>query len=186
MAYAAPNGRAFLDRALYLPEEEWALDEERRKEAGVPEEVDFAKKGELACRMLERAFEAGVPASWVTGDEVYGQSGKLRRWLEEQGKSYVLAVSRSHPLWSRSVQGVPVQRWVEEIVAEAPTEAWEKIEAGQGSKGPRLYEWARACLPYLTGRTVTRSGFWCAARWMIRRIWPTTGPTAPKRRHSRS
>jgi SRSO17 transposase len=148
--HAVPNGgRAFLDRALYLPEEEWALDEERRKEAGVPEEVDFAKKGELARRMLDRAFDAGVPASWVTADEVYGQSGKLRRWLEEQGKSYVLAVSRSHPL-SSIEGGVPVQRWVEEIVAEAPMEAWEKVEVGEGSKGPRLYEWARARLPYLT------------------------------------
>src|SRR3954451_19402786 len=89
LAYAAPNGgRAFLDRALYLPEEEWALDGERLREAGVPEEqMGFAKKGELARRMLERAFDAGVPASWVTGEEVYGQSTKLRRWLEERGKS---------------------------------------------------------------------------------------------------
>src|SRR3954452_18298889 len=88
LAYAAPNGgRAFLDRALYLPEEEWALDGERLREAGVPEEqMGFAKKGELARRMLERAFDAGVPASWVTGEEVYGQSTKLRRWLEGKGK----------------------------------------------------------------------------------------------------
>ena len=149
--YAAPNGgRAFLDRALYLPEEDWATDEERRKEAGVPEEVDFAKKGELAHRMLARAFEAGVPASWVSADEVYGQSSELRRWLEDQGKSYVMAVSRSHSLWSSACGGAPMQRWVEEIVAEAPTEAWEKVEVGEGSKGPRLYEWARARLPYLT------------------------------------
>jgi SRSO17 transposase len=72
------------------------LDGERLREAGVPEEqMGFAKKGELARRMLERAFDAGVPASWVTGEEVYGQSTKLRRWLEEGGKSYVLGVARS-------------------------------------------------------------------------------------------
>jgi SRSO17 transposase len=152
LAYAAPRGRAFLDRALYLPEEEWALDEERLREAGVPEEqMGFATKGELALRMLKRAFEAGVAASWVTADEVYGQSPKLCRWLEERGKSYVLGVARSHPLWvALEAADAPAQRRAEEIVAEAPVEAWEKVKVGDGSKGPRLYEWARGRLAYET------------------------------------
>jgi SRSO17 transposase len=151
LAYAAPRGRAFIDRALYLPEEEWALDEQRLREAGVPEEqMGFATKGELALRMLKRAFEAGVAASWVSADEVYGQSPKLRRWLEERGKSYVLWVARSHPLWvALEAADAPAQRRrAEEIVAEAPVEAWEKVKVGDGSKGPRLYEWARGRLAY--------------------------------------
>lgn len=143
LAYATPRGRAFIDRALYLPEEEWATDKERREEAGVPEEVRFATKGELARSMLERAFEAEVPASWVTGDEVYGNDGNLRRWLQEQNKSYVMAVSRSHSL--PSIVGC---RRAEEIVAEAPPEAWQRVEVAAGSKGPRVYEWALARLPY--------------------------------------
>lgn len=143
LAYATPRGRAFIDRALYLPEEEWANDEGRREEAGVPEEVEFATKGDLARKMLERAFEAEVPASWVTGDEVYGNDGKLRRWLQDQRKSYVLAVSRSHPLM------VAFQsKRAEEVVAEAPPEAWVRTEIGAGSKGPRVYDWARARLPH--------------------------------------
>jgi SRSO17 transposase len=143
LAYATPRGRAFIDRALYLPEEEWARDEQRREAAGVPSEVGFATKGELARRMLSRAFEAEVPASWVTGDEVYGNDGKLRRWLEAQEKPHVLAVSRSHPLM------VAFQcKRAQEVVAEAPPEAWERVEVGAGSKGPRLYDWARARLPY--------------------------------------
>jgi SRSO17 transposase len=143
LAYATPHGRAFIDRALYLPEEEWTLDERRRREAGVPEEVEFATKGKLARSMLERAFEAEIPASWVTGDEVYGNDGNLRRWLEEQDKPYVLAVSRSHSLW------VAFRcRRAEELAAEAPPEAWQRVEVAAGSKGPRVYEWARARLPY--------------------------------------
>src|SRR5829696_1710065 len=67
VAYASNKGTAFIDRALYLPEE-WANDPKRRAEAGVPEEVAFANKIELAKRMLERAFEAGVPARWVAAD----------------------------------------------------------------------------------------------------------------------
>ena len=144
LAYAAPGGgRAFIDRALYLPEEEWAEDEERREAAGVPEEVEFATKGALAKAMLSRALEAGVPAKWVTGDEVYGNDGKLRGWLQERERAYVLAVSRSHP-----VMNVFERKRADEIAAEAPPEAWERVEVGAGSKGPRVYDWARARLPY--------------------------------------
>jgi SRSO17 transposase len=126
-----------------LPEEEWATDERRREAARVPSEVEFATKGKLAQRMLSVAFEAEVPAKWVTADEVYGNDGKLRRWLEAQKKPYVLAVARSHPLM------VAFQcKRAEEVVAEAPLEAWARVEVGAGSKGPRVYDWARARLPY--------------------------------------
>lgn len=92
--------------------------------------------------MLERAFEAEVPAAWVTADEVYGNDGELRRWLQDRGVSHVMAVSRSHSL--PSLAGC--QR-AEDAVSEAPEEAWERVEVGEGSKGPRVYDWARARLP---------------------------------------
>ncbi len=143
LAYATPRGRAFIDRALYLPEEEWATDEQRREAARVPAEIGFATKGELARRMLSHAFEAGVPAKWITADEVYGNDGKLRRWLETRNKPYVLAVARSHPL----MVAFRCKR-AEEVVAEAPPEAWARVEVGAGSKGSRVYDWAKARLPY--------------------------------------
>lgn len=83
LAYASSKGRAFLDRELYLPRE-WAEDGARRREAGVSEDMAFAKKSELARRMLKRAFEAGVPCRWMVADEVYGNDRGLRRWLEGQ------------------------------------------------------------------------------------------------------
>jgi SRSO17 transposase len=86
LAYASPKGRAFLDRELYLPRE-WAEDWQRRAEAGVPEGVTFQTKPQLARIMLQRAIEAEVPASWVTGDEVNGGDRRLRVWLE-QGKGF--------------------------------------------------------------------------------------------------
>jgi SRSO17 transposase len=89
LAYAAPRGRAFLDRALYLPRE-WTDDPARCQAAGVPAAVAFATKPELAKALLARAFAAGVPAAWVTADAVYGQDGALRRWLEGEGRAYVL------------------------------------------------------------------------------------------------
>jgi SRSO17 transposase len=85
LAYSSNEGAAFIDRALYLPEE-WANDPKRRAEAGVPEEVAFANKVELAKRMLQRAFDAGVPARWVLADSFYGRSHEFRAWLEKRGR----------------------------------------------------------------------------------------------------
>ena len=92
LAYASARGQALLDRELYLPEE-WTQDRARCTQAGIPPDRPFATKPALARRMLERAFQAGVPAAWVTGDSVYGDNRRLRLWLEAQERAYVLAVS---------------------------------------------------------------------------------------------
>jgi SRSO17 transposase len=141
LAYASRHGRAFIDRELYLPKE-WAADPARRAEAGVPEAVSFQTKGQLARTMLERAFTAAVPAAWVTGDEVYGGDGALRRWLEGERRSYVLAVRANEHLWTWEPHRAPRQETVAAIAARRPAEAWMRISAGAGAKGPRWYDWA--------------------------------------------
>jgi SRSO17 transposase len=148
LAYAAPRGHAFLDRALYLPRA-WADDPDRRREAGVPAEVGFATKGELAQAMLARAFAAEVPAAWVTGDEPYGNDGGLRRWLEQQQRPYVLAVARSHRIWA-GADGTPAQVRAEDLGATIPEDGWQRIDVGAGSKGPRVFDWACGRLPFRT------------------------------------
>ena len=140
LAYATPRGRTFLDRELYLPKE-WATDAARREEAGVPEGTVFQTKPALARAMLARAFAAGVPAAWVTGDEVYGRDRRLRLWLEEQGRPFVLAVATNEPLWARTERG-PQQLGAAVIAAALPPAAWGRHSAGDGSKGPRVYDWA--------------------------------------------
>ena len=141
LLYASAHGAAFVDRALYLPEA-WAADAPRRAEAHIPLAVTFATKGDLARGMLARAFAAGVPARWVVGDTVYG-SDELRGWLEGQDRAHVLAVPSTHTVWSR---GRP--RTVAELAAALPSRAWARLSAGEGSQGPRLYEWAWVRLPY--------------------------------------
>lgn len=140
LEYASTKGFAFIDRALYLPQE-WTSDRVRCREAGIPEEVGFATKGELAKQMLARAFAAGVPAEWVVGDTVYGYE-ELRLFLDEQQKNYVVAVPETHAVW---VAGR--QQPVGLLAALLPREAWVVLSAGEGSKGPRLYEWAWLQLP---------------------------------------
>jgi hypothetical protein len=90
LAYATPAGRALIDRELYLPKA-WTEDRERCRAAGIGDELTFATKPVQARAMLDRALAAGVPASWVTADEVYGQDKRLRVWLEAQQLPYVLA-----------------------------------------------------------------------------------------------
>jgi SRSO17 transposase len=140
LAYASPRGRTFLDRELYLPQE-WTDDRTRCDEAGVPADVAFATKPQLAQRMLERALTAGVPAAWVTGDEVYGKNRRLRTWLESQEQPYVLAVACNETVWVASDQG-PQQLPVATVAARLAASGWERISAGNGTKGPRVYDWA--------------------------------------------
>ncbi|SRR5579871_322542 len=154
LLYASPTGHAFLDRALYLPEE-WTADRVRCREAGIPEEVAFATKGELARTMLARAFAAGVRAEWVVGDTVYGYD-ELRLWLEKQEQSYVVAVPETHPVWMAGQQ-----QPVGYLAALLPQDTWAVLSTGEGSKGARLYEWAWLRLPDQTAETSER------VRWVL-------------------
>jgi SRSO17 transposase len=139
LAYASAQGRTFLDRELYLPKD-WAADAERRHETAVPETVEFRTKPQLARAMLERALDAGVPAAWVTGDEIYGGDRRLRVWLEERQVAHVLAVKSTEPLWTRTSWR---QVAAKTLAAAVPDGAWERLSAGDGAKGPRVYDWAR-------------------------------------------
>ena len=142
LGYASATGRALVDRELYLPQE-WVADTDRRREAGVPEALAFATKPALARRMLERAFAAGVPAAWVTGDELYGNDTDLRRWLEQAPHPYVLAVASNHPLWHAGSQ-----ERADALVASLPADYWGTLSCGAGSQGERWYDWVCLALPY--------------------------------------
>jgi SRSO17 transposase len=132
LAYASRHGHALIDRALYLPET-WAFDAARRAEAGVPESVSFTTKPKLGQAMLKRAFEAGVACSWVVSDSLYGADHQTRRLIEASGRGYVLAVTSAQRLGLK-----PVADWLEDV----PAKGWIRLSAGDGAKGPRLYDWA--------------------------------------------
>lgn len=138
LAYASRFGQALIDRQLYLPEG-WAQDRSRRKEAHVPEDVDFATKPTLARAMIARALEAGLPCAWVLGDAVYGSDKRLRVMLEERGQPHVLAVRTNEKIMTRLF----VMQTAAEIIEEVAPAAWERLTAGEGAKGLRLYHWAR-------------------------------------------
>jgi SRSO17 transposase len=136
-AYVTPDGgRALIDRELYLPEG-WTEDRERCEAAGIGDDVAFATKPELARKMVERAVEAGIGFSWVTADEVYGGNPKLRTWLEEQVIPYVMAVK-----CSEMIPAAAGSKRADALAALVPGDGWQRLSCADGSKGPRLYDWA--------------------------------------------
>jgi SRSO17 transposase len=137
LAYAGRHGLALIDRALYLPEA-WAADRARREEARVPEATAFATKPKLALAMLERARAAGVPFAWIAGDSVYGADSAVRRWAERHQRGYVMAVTSGQSLGRK-----PVTEWLGDVSPED----WHRLSAGDGAKGPRLYDWAYVPYP---------------------------------------
>lgn len=136
LTYVARRGHALIDRALYLPAS-WIEDPDRCQAAGIPDGVGFATKPALAAGMITRAVQAGTPASWVAGDEVYGADPHLRAAIRRLGLGYVLQVASNR----RMPTGIGPRR-VDELAANLPDTAWERRSAGAGSKGPRLYSWA--------------------------------------------
>jgi len=149
LAYASAEGCAFIDRELYLPKS-WTDDRDRCREAGIPDEVAFATKPELARQMLERAHAADVPAPWVTADEVYGGNPALRTWLQSQGQAYVMAVAQTeavHVVGMADPNPVPAR----DLVGWLYGASWHRLSAGAGSKGLRLYDWACISLVHADG-----------------------------------
>jgi SRSO17 transposase len=138
LSYASPAGHALIDRELYLPRS-WIADPARCAAAGIPAGTAFATKPGLARRMISRALDAGTPASWVTGDEVYGADPHLRADLERRQVGYVLAVAASHTV--ATAAGTCAAR---QLAARLPRQAWQRYCAGEGAKGHRYYDWAWA------------------------------------------
>ncbi len=159
LAYATTGARTFIDRELYLPKA-LTQDRDRCTEAGVPDSVGFATKPELAMRMLARALDAGVTAGWVSGDEVYGQYARLRAMLEQHAMPYVLAV----PVNQRVIaarDGRIVESAADALAGGLPPQAFKRISAGAGSKGPRIYHGARVAIRPLEDPAM---GYWLLIR----------------------
>ena len=137
-AYVSDKGHAFIDRALYLPQD-WTKNPSRLRAAHVPEGVGFTTKPRLALRMVERALEADMPFAWVAADTVYG-TGEVEMALRQSGKGYLLGVSATQPF--NSWIGKPEVAGTAEAIARGlEPSAWVRLSAGEGTKGPRLYDW---------------------------------------------
>ena len=158
-AYVSRHGHAFIDRALYLPKA-WTDDRTRMAAAHVPRGTHFRTKPQLAAAMIERAIAADVPFGWVAGDSIYGV-GEIEIALRRAGKGYVLGVNASHPFGSWGDK--PLLAGTAEAIARGLGKAaWQRLSAGAGSKGERLYDWAYCELADLDAGEYddARTGLW--------------------------
>jgi SRSO17 transposase len=146
LGYVSHQGHALVDYRLYLPRE-WAKDRERRDEAGVPKEVRFATRHELALEMLDLQGSL-LPHRWVAGDDEMGRSTWFRRQLRQRGERYLLAVpsntlvrdllARDPPYSGRGRrEKVPFVR-ADEWRAALAEDGWQTVDVRDGEKGPLL------------------------------------------------
>ena len=170
LTYASQTGHTLLDRELYLPKS-WTQDAARCLEAHVPAEVSLATKPELAAHMLTRTLNGGISAAWVIGDTVYGSHRPLRAVLEVRQQAYALAVPRREQV---QVQAESAPRRVDHVARGLPAEAWQELSAGSGSKGPRLFDWARV---ELVEAEPARAGW---QHWLVIRRSITSGAQPAK------
>jgi SRSO17 transposase len=158
-AYVSRHGHAFIDRSLYLPKA-WTDDPARMAAAHVPDKTVFATKPALARAMIERAIAAGVPFAWVAADSVYGVAG-IEMALRRAGKGYVLGITSNHSVksWGKAK---PIAGPADGIAQGLAPGDWKRLSAGDGTKGPRLYDWAYMELADLdaSGYGEGLSGLW--------------------------
>jgi SRSO17 transposase len=146
LSYVSSQGYTLIDRELYLPKE-WIDDPGRCREAGIPEEMRFQTKCELAQQMIERLWKARIPFAWVVADTVYGGNLDLRVFLEAHQYSYMLAVACDEPVGIQTASGLRRVTVAEALSFRAPD--WQRLSMNEGTKGPRLFDWA--VMPILHG-----------------------------------
>jgi SRSO17 transposase len=133
LSYVSEKGHTLIDRELYLPKE-WIDDAGRRREAGIPEEIGFQTKCELARQMLERLWKARIPLAWVVADTVYGANLDLRTWLEAHHYSYVLAVACDEPVGIQTASGRKRMTVAEAEALLLHADAWHRLSMSQGTR----------------------------------------------------
>ena len=161
LVYASTKGHTLLDTRLYLTED-WAADLPRRREAGVPAEVVFRTKPELALELVQGPGRQ-LRHSWVTFDEGYGKDPAFLVGLEESGERYIGEIPKSVRGWLQRPEveeagpspkgrprhkprvrpGQPEPQTVEAIAAALPATAWKRLAYREGTKGVQHAHFAR-------------------------------------------
>jgi SRSO17 transposase len=148
MGYVSRVEHALVNFRLYLPKS-WTTDRGRCKEAGVPADVKFKTRHELALEMLSECGHL-LPHSWIAGDDEMGRPAHFRQDLRDLGERYVLAVPSNTLVRN---QELPVPDYsgrgrhpknaftrVDVLYKALPETAWTRLDVRDGEKGPLVIE----------------------------------------------
>jgi SRSO17 transposase len=140
LGYVAGDFHTLVDGDLFLPEETWAEDIERRRAAGIPDELRFRTKPQIAIDLLDRTTHDGVRFKYATADELYGRSVEFRRGLADRGLLYVVEVPSDTygrtPSMARRGRG---GRRVDELWERGGT-SWRSYHVKDTEKGPVVWD----------------------------------------------
>jgi SRSO17 transposase len=133
------TGHALAGARQWIPAED-ITDPVKALVAGLPLDLRFRTKGQLAIGILGDAYADGLSFDFICGDEVYGSCTELREYLEEQGQAYVLRVPSNFILTLSAGTKMTCAETVKKLLKGK--NKWEVRSAGKGSKGERWYAWA--------------------------------------------
>ena len=154
---------------LYLPEE-WAQDRKRRRKAGVPEEISFKTKPQIALEQIDAACQAGLPRGVVLMDAGYGANTDLRMDIAALGLSYVAGILPNTTVWAPGLAPLRPKTWsgrgrppklirrdrnhqpisVKQLAVGLPAKAWRTIAWREGSAETAVLAFCsdtRSCRP---------------------------------------
>jgi FOG: Transposase len=169
---------------LYLPKQ-WAGDRARRVKAGVPPEVRFATKGQIALAQLEHLLRAGAPRHCVLADAAYGTDSYFRLRLSELGLAYVVGIVCSVSVWPPGVDPLPAKPYsgrgrpplaprrqplsVSALAQSLPPSAWQRVSWREGSNQQLSGRFAALRVRHAGGNT-GRARLW-PSQWLLSE-WP--------------
>ena len=188
LSVASHQGSLPVAWRLYLPKV-WADDPVRRSKAGVPADIRFQSKPEIALQQMRQALAEGVPPAVALMDPAYGNDSKLRAGMSELGLCYAAAILPTTSVWRpgqaplppirKSGRGRPATRLrrdqahqpvsAKALAIELPAEAWRQIEWREGSNAPLASRFAR--LRVRPARSDTKRSEPAPEQWLLIE-WP--------------
>lgn len=139
LAYVTPEFHALIDGDLYLPEESWAEDPHRRREANIPDDVLYRPKAQIALDLLERSRQDGVRLRWITADELYGRSKEFRDSVSDSGLNYIVEIPSSLSGWARMPRVEPPGT----VLPSGRTSRKTHLASGENAARPVSKLWKR-------------------------------------------
>jgi SRSO17 transposase len=159
--------KTLIDAELFVPED-WAKDRDRCQAAGIPADLDYRPKWQIALEQLDRAKANGVSLDWLTFDEGYGKSPEFVCGLDDRELRFVGEIPKSLSCLAVNVSGrrpdakLKGQR-ADEVVRQSPAflkQPWLKVKLTRQTVGTQVWEVKAAPVWQMQGKQWSQRTYW--------------------------